>query len=530
MSRNVWAIAIITALGLARIPAAIAIAVISLPNLPGCSAYLDSEPVAQLIERIKNNVDQSVIPGQLELNAKCASESLGRRGDAAVPALISLMKTRDPTIESLALAALCGPGHKGAPAFSYIEKRLRGNDSAFEALAYPVLVCMGDIAKPAIPILIRKSVSSSSADPSVSNGAIAALGSLAQYEPEQVIPHLIRLLDQPTHVEAAAKALEKNGGSARDAEEPLIQKLSAAAAMHQGGLAAVLISALRSVGDPGRTAAVLGALLEHSDQIDPDSRAAAVSALVSVAPGSLPTLQGIVDEGVRGEQFEYFNTLESVNPFPPELVPAVVAAIHKLQDRPDMVSVLRTALVHTHTDLRAGQPVPETAQDVSNRLADGLLALTQQSRPIVLDDLIQQLHLDPNNYDDQGDVVFRRLSHKPVPDQGSPDTNLVDSLDLSEARQEFDVVLKAGYCVSATAVRSRLPTPEAPKFGLPTITVSANRANLGPGVIRFKTPEKDRCSLVDLGDRCANSVRIVKTFKDDARCALIPDRGNWYSD
>jgi hypothetical protein len=197
-----------------------------------------------------------------------------KRQRRPVPALISLMKTRDPGIESLALAALCGPGHKGATAFPYIEKRLRGTDSAFDALAYPVLVCMGDIAKPAIAILIRKSVSPSTADTSGGNDAIAALGDLAQYEPEQVMPHLIRVLDQPAHIEAAAKALKKNGSSARVAQEPLIQKLSVAASTHQGDLAAVLISALTSVGDSGRTGAVLSALLEHPDQTDPYSRAA----------------------------------------------------------------------------------------------------------------------------------------------------------------------------------------------------------------------------------------------------------------
>jgi hypothetical protein len=389
---------------------------------------------------------------------------------------------------------------------------------------------MGDMAKPAIPILIRKSVSSSVAVPSERDDAIAALGGLAQYDQEHVIPHLIRLLDQPAHIEAAAKALEKNGGSARSAQEPLIQKLSAAAAVHQGGLAVVLICALRSVGDPGRTAAVLNALLEHSDQTDPYWRTAAVSALVAVAPDSVSTLQVILDEGVRRGQFNYFNILESVNPFPSELAPAVVVAIHKLQDQPGTVSVLRTALVHTHSDMRCCQPVPEPTQDVSSHLADGLLALTQQPRPIVVNDLIQQLHLDPNNYEDQGDVVFRRLSHKPMPNPGSPATDdLIDSIDLSEVRQEFDVVLRAGYCVSAAAVRSRLPAPPEPKSALPTITVSAQGANLGPGVIRFRSPEeKDRCSLVDLGDRCASYVRIVKTFKDDRRCALIPDPRNSY--
>ena len=534
MPRNFWPIVLITGLGLARIPTATAIAYVVLPppiELPRCNATLDSEPIPQLVERIKHNDDQSLIPGRFELNALCASEALGRRGDEAVPALISLMKTRDRRMESLALAALCGPGHRGTTAFPYIEKRLRGNDPAFEVLAYPVLVCMGDIAKPAIPILIRKSVSPSTADPSDGNDAIATLGSLAQYEPEQVIPYLIRLLDQPAHIEAAAKALEKNGGSARIAQEPLIQKLSIAAAVHQGGLAAVLISALTSVGNPDRTAAVLSALLEHPDQTDPYSRAAAVSALVSIAPGSLQTLQAILDEGIRGEQLEYFNTLESVNPFPPELAPAVVTAIHKLQGQPHMVSVLRTALVHTHTDLPGGARAPEATQDIGDRLADGLLALTQQSRPIVVNDLIQQLHLDPNIYDDQGDVVFRRLSHKRVSDPGSPKTDLIDSIDLSEVRQEFDVILKAGYCVSATAVRSHLPAPPAPKLEPPTIIVSADRADLGSGVLRFKSAEKqDRCSLVDLGDQCSGHVRIVKTFKDDARCALIPSRRYWVTD
>jgi hypothetical protein len=91
---------------------------------------------------------------------------------------------------------------------------------------------------------------------------------------------------------------------------------------------------MSGVGDPDRTAGVLNALLEHPDQTDPQSRAAAVAALVSVAPNSQATLQAVLDEGVKGGRFEHFNILASANPFPPELGPAVVAAIHELQAQP----------------------------------------------------------------------------------------------------------------------------------------------------------------------------------------------------
>lgn len=526
-----WAAALITAAGLAGIPIANSIAVIAVPpGIPRCNSSLDSEPIPQLIERIKKSSGLGVeVEG---FDAGCASEALGRRGDGAVPALISLMKTRDPTIESLALSALCSQQNKGVTALPYIEKRLRGKDSVFDKLAYPTLACMGDGAKPAIPIVIRKSVSCSTAAPSDCDDAIAALGDLAQYDRQHVVPHLMSLLDEPAHFEAAAKALEEAGDSARAAQEPLIQKLLEATGAHQDDRAAILISALRYVGDPDRTAGVMHALLEHPDQTDAHSRAAAVSALVWVAPGLPATLQVVLDDGVRRGQFEHFNILASVNPFPSELAPTVVTAIHELQAQPSWVSVLRTALVHTHGDLPCCQPVPEPTHDVSERLAHGLIALTQQSRPIVVNDLIQQLHLDPNNYDDQGNAFFRRLSRKPASNPGSSPESLIDSIDVLEERQELDIVLKAGYCVSEAAVRSRLPPPPVPpepKSEPPTIIVTGVGRSLGPGLIRFKSPgEKDRCGLMDLGDRCAGYVRIVKTFKDDERCALIPSRGIGY--
>jgi len=461
MCRNFLAAALITALALARPPTASGIGSIAapypeMPEIPPCSEALNSEPIPQLLERIKKRNDAFIFQVEGFDDPPCVIDALARRGDGALPALISLLKARDPTIESLTLNAL-------------------GR--------------MGDPARPAIPIVIRKSISCSTAHPSECDAAIAALGSLAQYDREQVVPHLTSLLDQPAHFEAAAKALERAGDAARAAEESLIQKLSAATAAHQGDRAATLISAL-----------------------------------VSVAPNSQATLRAVLDEGLRRGQFEHFNILASANPFPFELAPAVVTAIHELQDQPSRVPVLRTALVHTHSDLPCCQPVPEPTQDVSAQLADGLLSLTRQSRPIGLNDLIRELHLDPNHYDDQGDVIFRRLSRKPV---GNP-ADLIDSINLSEVRQELDIVLKSGDCVSATAVRDRIPAPAEPKSRPPTVTVTTVQRKLAPGLIRFMTPqEKNRCGLMDLGGRCTGYVRIVKTFKDDDRCALIPNRGSW---
>lgn len=527
-----WA-ALIAAVELARAPTASGIASIAVPYVPRCDESLDSEPIPRLVERItkSNNPFGLAVEG---FDAPCASAALGRRGAGAVPALIALLKARDPTIESLAAQALCNQDDRGVAALPYIEKRLRGKDSAFDALAYPALACMGDGAKPAIPIVIRKSVSCSTAAPSDCDAAIAALGGLAQYDRQHVVPHLLSLLDQPAHFEAAAKALEVAGDSARAAQEPLIQKLSAATEAHRGDRAAVLISALRGVGDPVRTAGVMNALLEHPDETDPRSRAAALSALVSVAPGLPTTLQVVLDDGVRRGQFEHFRILAAADPFPPELAPAVVTAIHELKNDPSWVSVLRTALVHTHSDLPCCRPVPALTQDVSEQLAHGLISLTQQSRPIAVNDLVEQLHLQPNNYDDQGDVIFRRLSRKPASQPGASPADLIDSIDVFEERQEIDIVLKAGYCVSEAAVRSQVPAPPQPpqpKTGPPTVTVNGVGRNFGPGLIRFRSPqEKDRCSLMDLGDRCTGDVRIVKTFKDDERCARIPERQVWQGD
>jgi len=527
MRDKFWAAVLITTASLARAPTASGIAMIQ--EVPGCSKSLDSESTPQLVERIKKSNDQFGLQVEGFNDAPCVIDALERRGDGVLPSLISLMKTRDPTIESLVLTALCRQDNKGAAALPYIEKRLRGKDSLFDKLAYPALTCMGDKAKSAIPTVIRKSVSCSTSVPSDCDAAIDALGDLAQYDREHVVPHLMSLLDQPAHFEAAAKALEAAGDSARAAQEPLIQKLAAATAAHQGDRAAILISALKGVGDPVRTAEVLTVLLEHPDQTDPHSRAAAVSALVRVAPGSRVTLQAVLDEGVRERQFGHFYILASTNPFPSELAPAVVTAIHDLQGEPSLVSVLRKTLVHTHSDLQCCQPVPEPTRDVSEKLALGLISLTRQSRPIVVKDLLQQLHLDPNNYDDQGDAIFRRLSHKPANNPGSPQPDLIDSMNLSEVRQELDIVLRLGYCVSATAVRSRVPALPEPKSALPTITVTAVDRYLDPGVIRFQPPgEKDRCGLMDLEDRCPGYVRIVKTFKDDQRCALIPRHQDSY--
>ena len=58
MPRNFWPIALITGLGLARIPTATAIAYVYFPpapDLPSCSVTLDSEPIPRLVKRIKNN-------------------------------------------------------------------------------------------------------------------------------------------------------------------------------------------------------------------------------------------------------------------------------------------------------------------------------------------------------------------------------------------------------------------------------------------------------------------------------------------
>ena len=123
---------------------------------------------------------------------------------------------------------------------------------------------------------------------------------------------------------------------------------------------------------------------------------------------------------------------------------------------------------------------------------------------------------------------MRRLSRKPVPDPGLPGTDVVDSIVLSETDQEFDVMLRAGYCVSPEAVKSPVPAITVQESEPLTITVSADKRFFPRGQIRFMSPDiKNRCDLVQIEYGCDSHVRIVKTFKDDGRCAWLPDHEPW---
>jgi hypothetical protein len=194
---------------------------------PPCPASFDSEPVATLIEQVKKAADHNPEAGRA---ADCASQGLSHKGARVVPALISLMETHQSDVEIDALRAVCGLGPAGAKAVPYIVERIRADDDSwFTDSAYDTLACIGKGAKPAIPLLIDRSLYAEHGASGESESAIRTLGFLTRYAPHEILPNLIRLLDQPDHTVAAARALENVGTLVRSAAaEPLRKHLSIA--------------------------------------------------------------------------------------------------------------------------------------------------------------------------------------------------------------------------------------------------------------------------------------------------------------
>ena len=161
----------------------------------------DAQSVSELAGHITTVANDS--NSQSLWTADCASQALARKGDEVIPTLIHLMETHRPSVEKLALQAVCGLGHSGSGAVPYILKRLRAPGPPFDDAAYGALACIGRGAKSAIPFLTEKSLGETPGTISAEGDlAIETLGALAKYAPDTVIPHLTSLLDRPSHTYA----------------------------------------------------------------------------------------------------------------------------------------------------------------------------------------------------------------------------------------------------------------------------------------------------------------------------------------
>ncbi len=460
---------------------------------PPCTRSFDSEPIATLVDQVKDFDAHG-------WEASCASDALSRKGENVIPALIALMETHRDWAEDLALRAVCGPGHSGATALPYIERRLRAGGLYFALAAYRTLTCLGKVAKPAIPLLIDKSLGIDLSYALEIDDAIETLGHLSRYAPDRIIPHLIRLLDQPAQSAAAARALEEIGRPARAAESSLRRNLDAAVKEREDGVACAIISALAHLGDPKATVPILIPLLDRPGEADATAQALqsigppakpaipalikrlnaadtdsgkqrAVFALVTIDAHSPVVLKAVVDELARAEIFGVeiasIDALE-IKPFPPELAPALITAIERrAPDRPTR-RLLEYALANTGTQLKPVERAELPPQDVSDRLGVGLLALTAQSQVIMADDVVKQLHLDPDEYvrEGSGPVAYTwRRQMTRVEDSRDPD--LVDTIQLSGVQQfgslpdtqDLDIVLNNRSCVAMEKISERITRP-----------------------------------------------------------------------
>jgi len=531
---------------------------------PACPVSFDTEAIPTLIENIKavgeNNWSAAWTAG-------CSSKALARKGEDIIPALISLMDSHQRAVEQFAIEAVCGPGHTGATAVPYIEQRLRDGGLAFAVLAYPTLACIGEGAVSTIPLLLSKSLSINLSFPAEAALATETLGSLYQYD-ARIIPHLRRLLDQPMHTNAAANALEKIGRPARSAEEALRRNLAIAVDASRDDTAVSLIAALGTVGTPQPTvsalvpvldlyrprltAAAARALARFGPQAAPavpalirrlsaadagsQERADDVAALIAIDRSTPAVLKAILDEMTREidplADESTAATLAKVDPFPSELAAPLIAAIEMRDPDSNARRLLEQALAHTRTDLKP-EVIPKPAPtDVSDRLGAALWALTQQPRAIVLDDLVQRLHMDPNEYLNEGQPGYFTFTRKLSPGQPSPTASLVKSVKFTglgrdigpPVKQVVDIVLDAGSCVSAEGIRAKIATQAPADTGAAVAETTDRNAVQSLRVEGDHSTNKStaRESELELEPGCAAAVKIIKLFDPDYWNAVCP--------
>jgi hypothetical protein len=256
-----------------------------------------------------------------------------------------------------------------------------------EVTPYSTLVCVGADAKQVIPLLMEVAVSKPT-DRKHSNEspyAISALGGLGKYDPQTVVPFLIRLLEQPSHTRDAARALGTMGHAARDSVPALRQHLTAAVSGDDIDSAAIFIAALARVGSAQTSVPILVPLLQKPDleysvayalsNIGHPATAAVpaliarlkengtqnandrymdIAALISIDERSRAVLDVLLPEATSDklsnlEVFAAATALAEVNPLPAEFAPALKSAMNRPGTDPIMKGLFERALINAHS-------------------------------------------------------------------------------------------------------------------------------------------------------------------------------------
>jgi HEAT repeat protein len=348
---------------------------------PPCPANLSTKPTEQLATHVAD-------PSKAHWWRECAANALAEKGAEAVPVLIRLLQYGDLSTQFLAIDHVYAAqehGGAGRKAVPLIVRRLKTynldnpyiNDHIYGV--YWALAALGKDATPAIPVLIEKSRSDKTGVPvPESYWAIETLGRIGKYDTKKVVPHLIRLLDEPSHRVDAANALAGMTASARSAVPALTRHLETSLASMSDKFSESVMWALARCGDSGITVPILTPILlapgfemqaAHAlREIGPAARPAVpyllsrlenssstadekitdVLALLVIDPDSVETLQRILAQATRSNSYDIADELAHAKAFPAALTPDLKHAIDTAPD-PRVRQLYIDALKRTHS-------------------------------------------------------------------------------------------------------------------------------------------------------------------------------------
>jgi hypothetical protein len=339
-------------------------AILPVPT-PPCPTNLSSESAEQLANRIAD-------PTKEDWWRACATDSLAQRGEDAIPTLIHLLQSRDVSTQLLAIDHLDEAKKRGGSvreAVPLIVQHLKDydldnayiRDQIFRV--YWALEFLGKDSTPAIPVLIEKSRSDAlGLVVPESYWAIQTLGRIGKYDAQKIAPHLILLLDEPSHRVDAANALADMTASARSAVPELTRHLEAALNSPSDKFSESLMWALARCSDSATTVATLTPLLVAPGfelqaanalrGIGPAARPAIpyllsrlenssspanekiidVLALLVIDPNSIETLKRILAEATRSHSYDIADQLAHSKTLPAALAPDLQKAIDTSSD------------------------------------------------------------------------------------------------------------------------------------------------------------------------------------------------------
>ncbi|MBI4612068.1 MAG: HEAT repeat domain-containing protein [Planctomycetes bacterium] len=224
-------------------------------------------------------------------NRFTALEGLGGMGEAAVPAITSVLTDRDVEVRLAALAALQKLGPKAAAAIPALEKAIRDSDSRVRSEAFSALAAIGE---PAVGELVKALADKSD---SVRGEAVMTLQRIGSGAKE-ALPALVKCLkDENDNVcSLAANAIAEIGGEeAVGLVRPLLRDRDTAVRRRAVGLlgrlgAAAVPSLVDATKD--REQDIKMAAIERLGQLGPDAKSA-VSALTALVRDPDPQIKAL---------------------------------------------------------------------------------------------------------------------------------------------------------------------------------------------------------------------------------------------